>query len=58
MLPTVVVAWSLVYYRLRWVHHVALRYRASLATKQPVVHRFFDELEVEASKASTWVLPL
>lgn len=32
----------------RWAHRVALRYRASLGGgKQPVVHKFFDELEVE-----------
>ena len=34
-----------------WAHRVALRYRASLVTKQKVVHKFFDELEVEASGA-------
>lgn len=28
---------------------MALRYRASLLTKQKVVHKFFDELEVEVS---------
>lgn len=28
---------------------MALRYRASLQTKQKLVHKFFDELEVEAS---------
>ena len=33
----------------RWAHRVALRYRASLQTKQKVVHKFFDELEVEVS---------
>lgn len=31
----------------RWAHRVACRYRASLATKTRVVHKFFDELEVE-----------
>lgn len=36
----------------RWAHRVALRYRASLQTKQKLVHKFFDELEVEASGES------
>ena len=28
---------------------VALKYRAALKTKEPVVHKFLDELEVEVS---------
>lgn len=47
ILPCVAAAWGLLYYRYRWAHRVALRYRAALVTKQPVVHKFFDELEVE-----------
>ena len=31
----------------RWAHRVALRYRAAMVTKQKLVHKFFDELEVE-----------
>lgn len=54
MLPAVACGWGLLYYRLRWAHRVALRYHAALATKQRVVHRFFDELEVEVSKGGEW----
>ncbi|KAI7846027.1 hypothetical protein COHA_000564 [Chlorella ohadii] len=49
ILPCIAIAWALLYYRYRWAHRVALRYRASLQTKQKLVHKFFDELEVEAS---------
>lgn len=31
---------------------MARRYRRSLSTKQPVVHKFFDELEVEVRGGS------
>ncbi|PRW21106.1 flagellar associated membrane [Chlorella sorokiniana] len=48
ILPSIAAAWCLLYYRYRWAHRVALRYRASLQTKQKVVHKFFDELEVGA----------
>ncbi|PSC71757.1 flagellar associated membrane [Micractinium conductrix] len=47
MLPAIVAAWALLYCRLRWAHRVACRYRVALATKVPVIHKFFDELEVE-----------
>ena len=49
MLPAIVAAWALLYCRLRWAHRVACRYRVALATKVPVIHKFFDELEVEVS---------
>lgn len=47
VLPSVVLAWTLLYCRLRWAHRVALKYREALFCKQQVVHKFVDELEVE-----------
>ena len=47
ILPNVGLAWCMLWWRYRHVHRVAQRYRDALTTKQPVIHKFFDELEVE-----------